>query len=480
MEQELTLTDTQRVSWASHFARSALALMQSAGVIRDDADASGHRQLLCVAWPREDRVVLIINPYAIRQDRILTPTGQPHPQFLHDLRTTMHGHRTVITNSRGIFFQVGYIPEPAEASLPAHITLDLDAIPAGDLMVPVGVTRRGEKWISLLDADSVLIGGTRQMGKTTLLHAWILSLVTAEDPESLRLLLCDGKGKAEFGRYAGLPHVHTIAGGGAELEPVIGYLREELADRSNLLQGYGARNVKELKPSDRPPFLVLIVDELGEALGAEGMDEALSALISQGGAFGVLPILATQRPDSSIVTGFLKCTLATRISLPVPTSQDSRVILGRSGAEKIARRKGRILLEWAGRMVEAQAYDVPTKMLNEVLDRLAAGEPVTNPPLALEPWQVRLVRAAVEELDGTFDIRELARLTGISRGWIEKLAPKWERQRLLTPYSNTSEGRIPRRVTPRLQALAGENPGLSDGLGGLGIGRIGVDSPGLG
>ncbi|MCP4591886.1 MAG: hypothetical protein GY842_14210, partial [bacterium] len=276
MEKELTLTDTQRVSWASHFARSALALMRSAGIIRDD----GRGQLFCVAWPREDRVVLIINPYAIRQNKILTPTGQPRAQFLHDLRTTMRGHRTVITNSRGIFFQVGYTPEPAEASLPTHVTLDLDAIPAGDLMVPIGVTRRGEKWVSLLDADSVLIGGTRQMGKTTLLHAWILSLVIAENPKSLRLLLCDGKNRAEFGRYAGLPHVHTIAGGGAELAPIIGYLRGELTDRSRLLQGYGARNVKELKSSNRPPFLVLVVDELGEALSTEGMDESLSALVS--------------------------------------------------------------------------------------------------------------------------------------------------------------------------------------------------------
>ncbi|MCP4589212.1 MAG: hypothetical protein GY842_00570 [bacterium] len=400
-------------------------------------------------------MVLLINPYAVKQERILTTTGQPRARFLHDLRTVMHGHRTIVTNSRGIFFQIGYSPEPLDAgSLPVRVILDLDAIPGGDLMVPLGVTRRGEKWISLLDADSVLIGGTRQMGKTTLLHSWILSLITAEDPDDLRLVLCDGKDKAEFGRYAGVPHVVAVAGRGVELAAQIDYLRQELVARSALLRKHGARNVRELGAGERPPFLVLVVDELAEALAAPGVEDALKDLVARGGAYGVLPVLATQRPDSTVVAGFLKCNMSTRISLPVPTVQDSRVILGRSGAEKTEKRKGRIALEWAGRMIEAQAYDVPTALLNETLARLAAGEPVGDPPLALEAWQVRLVRAAVEELGGAFDIRKLAELTGVSRRQIENLAPAWERQRLLEPVAYDGGHKTPRRVTSRLQTLA--------------------------
>ncbi len=443
---EMTLNEAQKSSWAAHFARRALTLMRNENVLRQAADG----QLLCVAWPCEERVVLLINPYVVDQNKILGS------KFQHSLRTVMHGHRTVVTNSRGIFFQVGYLPEPLDAgTLPAHVTLDLVGVPSGDLMVPLGVTRRGDKWISLLDADSVLIGGTRQMGKTTLLHAWILSLITAETPEKLRLLLCDGKNKAEFGRYAGIPHVHDIAGRGAELGQIIGYLREELVARSALLREHGARNVKELKAKDRPPFLVLIVDELAEALAADGVEQALRDLVSLGGAYGVLPVLATQRPDSSVVAGFLKCNMATRISLPVPASQDSKVILGRTGAEKIAKRKGRIVLEWAGRMIEAQAYDVPTAMLNETLGRLAAGEPVGGPPLALEPWQVQLVRAAVEGFEGAFNIRNLAEVTGISRKWVERLAPRWEIQGLLEPAGADAAGRrTPRRVAQRLRDLA--------------------------
>ncbi|MCP4542463.1 MAG: hypothetical protein GY832_35515 [Chloroflexi bacterium] len=443
---EIQLTKAQKASWAAHFARSTLTLMRNENVLRQAADG----QLICVAWPQAERVVLLINPYVVDQNKVLGS------KFQHSLRTVMHGHRTVVTNSRGIFFQVGYLPEPLDAgSLPTRVALDLSGVPSGDLMVPLGVTRRGDKWISLLDADSVLIGGTRQMGKTTLLHAWILSLISAETPDSLRLLLCDGKNKAEFGRYASAPHVHAVAGRGVELGPIIGYLREELVARSALLREHGARNVKELAAQDRPPFLVLIVDELAEALTADGVEQALRDLVSLGGAYGVLPVLATQRPDSSVVAGFLKCNMATRISLPVPASQDSKVILGRTGAEKIEKRKGRIVLEWAGRMIEAQAYDVPTEMLNETLDRLAAGEALGDPPLALEVWQVRLVRAAVEGFGGAFNIRKLAEATGISRKWVERLAPRWEVQGLLEPAGSDAAGRrTPRRVTRRLRDLA--------------------------
>jgi len=439
------LTTRQRMELAGHFARRALTLMRNERVF-SVADAG----LICVAWPREDRVVLIVNPYVVDQDKLLSAS------FQHSLQTVMHGHRVATTNSRGIFIQVGYEPEPLDAhALPSCVVLDLSSRPSGDLMVPLGVTRRGEKWVSLLDADSVLSGGTRQMGKTTLLHAWILSLITDERPEHLRLLLCDAKNQAEFGRYAGVPHVHRVAGGGAELGAIIGYLREELVARSALLRKHGARNVKELASRDRPPFLVLIVDELAEALAAAGVEEALRDLVSLGGAYGVLPVLATQRPDSSVVAGFLKCNLATRISLPVPAPQDSRVILGRTGAERIEKRKGRILLEWAGRMVEAQAFDVPTAQLNETLDRLAAGRPVGDPPLALASWQVRLVRASVEQLDGDFNIRRLAEITGISRKRIEQLAPRWEAQGLLSPAGADAAGRrTARRVTRRLCDLA--------------------------
>lgn len=292
------------------------------------------------------------------------------------------------------------------------------------------------------------------MGKTTLLHAWILALVTGESPERVRLILYDGKDGIEFGRYAGLRHVEALAHSGAELAGILGHLRGELVQRSRSLRQHGVRNVAELPVDARPPYLVLVMDELASALETPGVDEALRDLVARGGAFGVLPVLATQRPESAAVSGFLKCNLATRIALPVPDVADSRVILGRAGAEKLPKVPGRILFVWRGRLVEAQSPDTPTDMIEDILGRQRQGQAPLTLPLALADWERRLVEIAVREFDGAFPYREIAGAAGVSHRQVEALARAWEMQGLLTPAQYAGGRKLPRRVTERLRALA--------------------------
>ena len=118
---------------------------------------------------------------------------------------------------------------------------------------------------------------------------------------------------------------HVIIVG--DLTQALGDLRRELLQRGQLLQQHRVRSVTELPAEVRPPYLVLVVDELASALETEGVEEALRDLVARGGAYGILPVLATQRPESAVVSGFFN--LATRIALPVPDQADSRVILGR-------------------------------------------------------------------------------------------------------------------------------------------------------
>ena len=444
MMDRIQLTPEQRASWASSFCRRALTLMRNEKVIRSEDT------LLCVAWPRQDRVVILVNPYQVNQQKVLGP------KFQHNLRTVMKGHKTIVTNSRGIFFQIGYWPESLDAgSLPAYVVLDLDDVPEGDLMVPLGVTRRGPKWISLLDADSVLIGGTRQMGKTTLIHSWILPLLAKTDPNRLTMLLCDGKNGTEFARYDKLSSCR-VAISASDLLAMGGWLLDEINERAKSLQEYGehgARHIKELPPEDRPPYIVIVIDELAAVLDTEGVEDLLGRIIAIGGAYGLIPILATQRPDNNTVKGFLKCNLGTRISLPVPTHHDSSVILGQPGAEKLDKRKGRILSVWEGEMIEAQACNVPTDMLNDILTTLAGQSPPAEMPSALSDEETKLVLTAIQELNGEFHIRKLAELSGVSRRQVEKIAPKWQRLGLLTAPDQREN--LPRRITPRLMSLAG-------------------------
>lgn len=309
------IPEMQRSALARLLAERTLAFLRREDVL----DTERRRGPAFVVWPNPTRAVLIFDPLIVNDAQV------SRPDFARRLAEHLH-RRAVVSNGSYLFIQIAYTPglTHLESSLPERVLLDLTTRPGGRLMLPLGVGRRGPLWLSLPDMDSVLVGGTRRMGKTTLLHAWILALVTGESPERVRLILYDGKDGIEFGRYAGLRHVEALAHSGAELAGILGHLRGELVQRSRSLRQHGVRNVAELPVDARPPYLVLVMDELASALETPGVDEALRDLVARGGAFGVLPVLATQRPESAAVSGFLKCNLATRIALPVPDVADSR------------------------------------------------------------------------------------------------------------------------------------------------------------
>jgi len=376
--------------------------------------------------------------------------------FLRQLRAALEGRRVVITNGRGLVYQVGWAPTPT-SGIPDYAELNLASAPSsGRLLVPLGETAQGPCWLSLLEMDSVLLGGTRRLGKTTLLHAFILALVAREPARRVRLLLADGKDGVEFGVYRGLPHVQTVTGTGEELAAALGTLRTELHRRSELLVKQGARKIADLPSEQRPPYLVLVVDELAYHLETPGVDELLRDLVARGGAYGIHPVLATQRPDASVVKGFLKTNLATRIALPVPDRQDSQVILGRNGAEQLPKIPGRVLFTWRGRRIEAQGYAVSDALLGEIVGRLEAQQPPLSgsAPGQLTPAERQWVTLALEQFEGYFSAAEVAAAANASRRQVSAVAQRWELQGLLEPATWEDGVKLPRRITAHLKTLA--------------------------
>ncbi|MGP8330136.1 MAG: FtsK/SpoIIIE domain-containing protein [Methanosarcinaceae archaeon] len=381
-------------------------------------------------WLRGKRAILIFDPLALRK-----PEAVIQALFVHRVSTALGGRRVIATNSRGIFLQVAYRTLPV-IKLETQ-ALDLSQQPS-PLHIPIGQTKRGPLWLSIVDMDSVLIGGTRRMGKTNLIHTWILALLHGK---AARLVLWDGKDGVEFGRYAkkdGVLVVNDLATG-------IQHLVEKMSHRKllfqkakvNSLATYNAKTKAKLSP------LVLIVDEA--ALIPDDLQSALSHLIAVGGAYGIHPIIATQRPDAKAVQGMLKANLSTRIALPVPSHHDSQVILGRSGAEKLPKEKGRLLLVWNARLIEVQAYLAP-------LDK----EPdCPHPQSLLGERELRLVDAAIAE-DGWFRVREIANQTGESRDWVNGIAKRWESMGYLTSVQRNEKGHPQgRRLTNSLLETAG-------------------------
>ena len=150
--------------------------------------------------------------------------------------------------------------------------------------------------------------------------------------------------RVEFYHFNGLPHL--LGKVETEYERSVAVLQwavQEMMSRYELFEKVGARKLENynkyaqehgLKPL---PYIVIIIDEMSELMkGADKQGEVcIDKLASLSRATGMHMILATQRPDVSVITGKIKTNIPARIALTVASSVDSRVIMDKQGAEKL-------------------------------------------------------------------------------------------------------------------------------------------------
>ena len=215
--------------------------------------------------------------------------------------------------------------------------------------------------VDLAKAPHLLIAGSTGSGKSVCMNTLIMSLLFRYNPEELRLIMVDPK-RVEFEDYRRLPHLITPVINDAKKVPIaLRWAVTEMENRYKILASAGVKKLAEfnaLSKDGEPvrnsdggiiednfgrqishiPILVVIIDELAELRMQDSWkdSETYIARIAQlGRAAGVHIVVATQRPSTDIITGFIKANLPTRIAFRVLQQVDSRVILDLPGAENL-------------------------------------------------------------------------------------------------------------------------------------------------
>ncbi len=215
----------------------------------------------------------------------------------------------------------------------------------GGLIFVVGQEISGEMVLAdLTKLPHLLVAGTTGSGKSVFLHSMIASLMFRYGPEYLRFIMVDPK-LVEFGRYDGIPHLLTSETiiNATDALAAMDYLVAEMESRYQLLRQYNVANIADYNAKINPkltqklPYLVLIVDELADLMSVskKSFEAKLQRLAQKARAAGIHLVLATQRPDTQIISGTIKTNFPCRIALKVSSAVDSGTILNGGGAEKL-------------------------------------------------------------------------------------------------------------------------------------------------
>jgi DNA segregation ATPase FtsK/SpoIIIE, S-DNA-T family len=261
--------------------------------------------------------------------------GQHPADWARRLDALAHGFGARACQVREVPRRPGYLQlvvgrrDPLAAVVPAldvPETVDVGA-------VPIGRREDGTPWTVRLRGSHTLVAGATGAGKGSVLWSLVRALGPAVRDGLAELWVLDPKGGMELAPGAPLFTRFAYDNPGA--------MAAVLEDAVVVMQARAGRlrGVTRLhEPTADEPLIVVVVDELASLTAYAERDDrrritaALSLLLSQGRAVGVVVVAALQDPRKEVLP--FRDLFPTRIALALVEAEQTDLVLGRGARQR--------------------------------------------------------------------------------------------------------------------------------------------------
>ena len=302
---------------------------------------------------------------------------------------------------------------------------------AGDapskMQIPLflGKDPSGEALVSdLTKMPHLLIAGTTGSGKSVCINTIVVGILMTKRPDEVKMILVDPK-MVEMTAFNTVPHLMCPIVTETQMAvQILEWATVKMDERYALLAEAHVKNIaefnklgaeeiiarfapstpdEEAKIPKKLPYIVIIIDELADLMmtASKEIESYIVRLAQKSRAVGIHIVLATQRPQATVVTGLIKSNMPCRVGFRVAARMDSRIILDQNGAETLLGEGDMLFLKpGTSDLIRAQGTFLDDAEIRRIVKHL---KEVAEPQFHPELTQLRKVDTADIPQDDLFD-----------------------------------------------------------------------------